>query len=124
MAAKKPQEITPIPPDRFNALSAGDKNVHLEELGRQAMIGKAKWIERTGALGKQVEAYKAAKSQSDRRTILRNMGQQVQNSWVAKNFKGSAANKPPMTVREAFSAAKTELGRSQRGGGGLLGRTK
>ena len=123
MADKKPKEITPIPPDRFNALSAADRNTHLEELGRQAMIGKAKWIEKTGVLGRQVEAYKAATSQSERRSILRNMGEHVQNSYVSRNFKSSTSAKPRMTVREAFGAAKIELGRGGRGGGGSLKRT-
>lgn len=118
MAAKKPKEISPIPPDRFDKMSAGDRNTHLEALGREAMLGKAKWIERTGALGKQVEQYKNASSQSERRSILRNMGSQVQNSWVAKNFRGGNVAKPRMTVRDAFSAAKTELGKMRPTGGG------
>lgn len=123
MAEKKPKEVGPIPPDRFNNMSVADQNTHLEALGRQAMLGKAKWIERTGVLGKQVEAYKAARSQAERMQILRDMGSQVQNSYVARNFKGSAAPKQRMTVRDAFSAAKTELGRGSRGGGGLIKRT-
>lgn len=124
MADKKPKEITPIPPDRYNALSAADRNTHLEELGRQAMIGKAKWIERTGSLGRQVEAYKAAKSQSERRGILRNMGEQVQNSWVKRNFSSTSAPRGRMTVGEAFANAKTELGRARPAGGGLTNRGK
>jgi hypothetical protein len=118
MAAKKPKEVGPIPPDRFDKMSAGDRNTHLEALGREAMLGKAKWIERTGALGKQVEQYKAAKSQSERRDILRQMGAQVQNSWVAKNFKVKGTAKAPISVKDAFAAAKTELGRMRPTGGG------
>lgn len=117
MAAKKPKEIGPIPPDRFDKMSVSDRLLHLESLGREAMMGKAKWIERTGSLGKQVEQYKAAKSQSVRRSILREMGQQVQNAYAKRNPSPAPAPKK-MTVGDAYRAAKGGGSTGSGSGGG------
>jgi hypothetical protein len=117
--AGKPKQIVPIPPDRFAALSAADKTLHLETLGREAMRGQAKWIERTGSFNKYVREYQEAKNQTARRAILQKMGEDVQNRWVKKYASSTPKAKAPrMTVRDAFNAAKASRGGGSTGSGG------
>lgn len=117
--AGKPKQIVPIPPDRFAALSPADQTLHLETLGREAMKGQAKWIERTGSFNKQVAEYKEAKTQAARRNVLQRMGADAQNRW-AKKYTNQTPNArvPKMTVRDAFNAAKAGRGGGSTGAGG------